>query len=311
LGLWQPSQNTSSLGRVGETQSRVNPSNPYFNSMENKLDLFGNDISLDFRDKDHFYSVWHSSKTKSRKLGLEEVDLPEIQHKNRYIGFKDRKNKPVQLSTFSSYRADTIIKKYSKEGDLILDPFCGRFTRCYYTIINNRKYIGFDIQPEVISNNREVLNNHKEKDNRFNEANFVYGDGCELNFDTMVDFIFTCPPYLDLEYYGDEPNQLANMSYTNFLNKIGQCFINCYNLLKPNKYCCFVIGDVRKNGELLPLHSDFIVLAKKAGFKLFDTIILVNDTSMNKALIWTFVNKGHNFTGKIHEYLLVFKKEVD
>lgn len=40
-----------------------------------------------------------------------------------------------------------IIKKYSKKGDIILDPFAGRFTSIYAGSVSNRKGIGIEINP--------------------------------------------------------------------------------------------------------------------------------------------------------------------
>ena len=43
--------------------------------------------------------------------------------------------------------AFNIVKKYSKEGDIILDPFAGRFTSIYAGGVLNRKGIGIEINP--------------------------------------------------------------------------------------------------------------------------------------------------------------------
>lgn len=43
--------------------------------------------------------------------------------------------------------AFTIVNKYSKEGDVILDPFAGRFTSIYAGAVLNRKGIGIEINP--------------------------------------------------------------------------------------------------------------------------------------------------------------------
>ena len=43
--------------------------------------------------------------------------------------------------------AFNIVKKYSKVGDIILDPFAGRFTSIYAGGVLNRKGIGIEINP--------------------------------------------------------------------------------------------------------------------------------------------------------------------
>ena len=43
--------------------------------------------------------------------------------------------------------ADDLIRSYSREGDLVLDPFMGSGTTARMAYKNNRKYIGFEIDP--------------------------------------------------------------------------------------------------------------------------------------------------------------------
>lgn len=48
------------------------------------------------------------------------------------------------------------IKAHSNLGDVVLDPFCGRGTTCRAAQILNRKWIGFDLNPEYIELSKEV-----------------------------------------------------------------------------------------------------------------------------------------------------------
>lgn len=43
--------------------------------------------------------------------------------------------------------ADDLIRSYSREGDLVLDPFMGSGTTARMAFKNNRDYIGFEIDP--------------------------------------------------------------------------------------------------------------------------------------------------------------------
>lgn len=44
-----------------------------------------------------------------------------------------------------------LLQLYSFENDVILDPFCGSGTTCVAALKNNRRYIGYDTQPEYIA----------------------------------------------------------------------------------------------------------------------------------------------------------------
>jgi len=67
--------------------------------------------------------------------------------------------KPIQL-------LDRIIKASTRDGDLVLDPFCGSSTTGVAAIENNRKYIGIDMSEEYLSLSvkriEEVINSKKE-----------------------------------------------------------------------------------------------------------------------------------------------------
>jgi len=54
-----------------------------------------------------------------------------------------------------------LIKLYSYEGDVVLDPFCGSGTTCIAAIQNNRKYIGYDIKEEYIELAEKRISNQK------------------------------------------------------------------------------------------------------------------------------------------------------
>ena len=54
-----------------------------------------------------------------------------------------------------------LIKLYSYEEDVVLDPFCGSGTTCLAAIQNNRKYIGYDIKEEYIELAEKRISNQK------------------------------------------------------------------------------------------------------------------------------------------------------
>ena len=54
-----------------------------------------------------------------------------------------------------------LIKLYSYEGDVVLDPFVGSGTTCLAAIQNNRKYIGYEIKKEYIELAEKRISNQK------------------------------------------------------------------------------------------------------------------------------------------------------
>ena len=55
---------------------------------------------------------------------------------------------------------ERIIKASSKEGDIVLDPFCGCATACVAADKLGRKWVGIDISPEAV----ELVNMRLQQD---------------------------------------------------------------------------------------------------------------------------------------------------
>jgi len=53
-------------------------------------------------------------------------------------------------AVFPEKLAEDHILSWSNEGDIVLDPMCGSGTTCKMALLNNRRYIGFDISEEYI-----------------------------------------------------------------------------------------------------------------------------------------------------------------
>ena len=58
---------------------------------------------------------------------------------------------------FPHQLAEDMIKSWTNEGDVVLDPFMGSGTTCIQAYLMNRKYIGCDINPRAIEITRQRL----------------------------------------------------------------------------------------------------------------------------------------------------------
>jgi tRNA1(Val) A37 N6-methylase TrmN6 len=89
---------------------------------------------------------------------------------------------------------------------------------------------------------------------------YIVGDS-NIVLDTITDkfdFVYSCPPYYDLEQYSDDPNDLSNIdSYDEFLRSYRSIIAKSCALLKDDRFACFVVGDIRdKNGFYRNFVSD-------------------------------------------------------
>lgn len=152
----------------------------------------------------------------------------------------------------------------------------------------------------------------------------IYNDTCfkvdNLLMPDSVDFILTSPPYWDIlnqkrtaDYkeirnYSDSSDDLGNISdYKEFIEKLGLVFKKCSTVLKSGGHCCVVVMDLRKKDIFYPFHSDLAEELKRYNFKFEDIIIWNRSKEYNnlRALGYPYVFR----VNKIHEYILIFKKE--
>ena len=120
--------------------------------------------------------------------------------------------------------------------------------------------------------------------------------------------IFSCPPYADLERYSDNPADLSTMDYAEFVTAYRRIIAASVAMLKQNRFCCFVVGDIRDNkGFYRNFVSDTIAAFEACGARLYNEAILV--TSVGSLPI----RVGRQFAmnrklGKTHQNCLFFYK---
>jgi len=219
----------------------------------------------------------------------------------------------LKYSKFSYGLSSFVIKYWSKKRDIILDPFMGWGIRGAVAIELERTYIGYDISPRMFSIASSFLDKVKSRSTLLTSSTGDYilynADGCKLEHsaNSSVDLVFTCPPYWNLEKYESVEGQLSDCkTYDEYLVRIDEALSNCYRVLKPGKFCIFVVADFRKEGFRI-LHKDTIELAAKNSFTPWDIVISV----LRSPFVWTQISKCDRmkYTSKAHEYILVFKKE--
>lgn len=131
------------------------------------------------------------------------------------------------------------------------------------------------------------------------------GDLCA---DVAADFVFSCPPYADLEVYSDDPRDLSTFDYPRFVAALDAIVAAACERLRPNRFAAFVVSDVRgPDGAYRNFVSDTIAAFRKAGLALYNEAILVTAVGSLPILA------GRQFTatrklGKTHQNVLVFVK---
>lgn len=126
--------------------------------------------------------------------------------------------------------------------------------------------------------------------------------------ETEADFIFSCPPYADLERYSDDPRDLSALEdYSEFCAAYAEIIAKACARLKNDRFACFVVGDVRdKLGRLRDLVGDTVRAFQAAGLAYYNDAILV--TALGSLPIRAAQIFRHRKLGRTHQYVLVFVK---
>lgn len=80
-----------------------------------------------------------------------------------------------------------------------------------------------------------------------------------------------------------------------------------YRVLKKGKFCAILIGDMRKNGNVIPLSTKVMNVFTDAGFVLKE-IIIKEQHNCKATGYWKTNSIKYNFLLLAHEYLYIFKK---
>lgn len=216
---------------------------------------------------------------------------------------------------------EQMIKRFTKENDIVLDMFMGSGTTLFEAETLKRSFIGFDINDEIIESVKSKIDkdNNKCFIHNCNVTNFkdvslfLSEDLIKLN-NSGVDLIMSHPPYLNIIQFTDKKEDLSNISDVNmFVDLYSKAVKNVWPFLKKKQYFVLVIGDLWRDGEVIPL-GFLLMNAIKNVVKCQLKGIVVKDIVGNRGKlgsesIWKYrALKNDNFLFK-HEYIFVFRKK--
>lgn len=217
-------------------------------------------------------------------------------------------NTPASSGTsiFDPVLCELAYRWFCPPGGLVLDPFAGGSVRGIVAAKLGRRYVGVDLRPEQVEANR-----HQARRICGDLApEWFVGDSREVVpwLDIEADFLFSCPPYADLEVYSDDPRDLSTMEYPDFRAAYGEIIAEAAAKLRADRFACFVVGDVRDAKGLylgFPWHT--IAAFEAAGLRLYNEAILVTAAGSLP------IRAGKQFAttrklGKTHQQVLVFVK---
>lgn len=132
----------------------------------------------------------------------------------------------------------------------------------------NRNCIGVDINPASL----ELCHKNTKFDNEnYGQVTIKQGDARNLSFvnDKSIDFICTHPPYANIiKYSNNIPGDLSHYEVKEFLEEMKKVAVECYRVLKRDKFCAILMGDTRKKGHIIPISFEVMKTFEDIGFRM-------------------------------------------
>lgn len=205
-------------------------------------------------------------------------------------------------ATFPEKLANRFIQMYSREGDLVLDPFLGTGTTLEACRNTNRHGVGIELNERFILHAKEVC----KQSTLANSVNLhVIHDDCRnmLNHleEESIQLMVTSPPYANfiqrsvedrkkthktslikhankstVNQYSEKEEDFGNLGYQEFLKGLKDVMKKLYTVTKKGGYNVWVVKDYRDTKNKIPyieFHSDLAKIGEQAGFKYHDLIV--------------------------------------
>ncbi|OGU65143.1 MAG: DNA methyltransferase [Ignavibacteria bacterium RBG_16_36_9] len=211
-----------------------------------------------------------------------------------------------------------LLRRYTKKGEWVFDPFLGSGTTLIECKRLGRNGIGIELNKQVAKATEE---NIKKEKNPFNvTTKVIQGNSGTINYKSVskklkvesFQFMIMHPPYWDIIRFSNNKDDLSNAKSTeSFLGMFRKIIDNTYPILDRGRYCAVIIGDKYSAGEWIPLGFYVMQEMMKKGFKLKSTIIKNFDQTTakrNQKELWRYRALAGGFYIFKHEYIFLFQK---
>src|SRR6056300_723559 len=211
------------------------------------------------------------------------------------------------VSIFDPVLCEMMYQWFVPKGGKILDPFAGGSVRGIVAEEMGFSYTGIDLSEEQIQANRK----QSEK------PNWVIGDADKELFgmEGGFDFVWTCPPYYDLEVYSNHKDDLSQMRESQFDEKLESILYKSTIKLKPNRFFGIVVSEVRHSYETGDYHigsykglvRKTIEMCERHGLKFYNDMVLFNSQHQASRVGKTYFERNRKIPS-VHQNILVFVK---
>lgn len=242
---------------------------------------------------------------------------------------RDIRDKSIHPATFPISLALKVIKLFTHQGELVLDPFVGSGTSLLASQDCSRNAVGFDLQQKYI----DLCSSRLNQNTLLNDAEQIAICDDAINIhdyldDNTVSLILTSPPYanllnrrrknksrrgderkneqyLQVEQYSQDPRDLGTMEIDSYTEKIGDIFERLLPLMKHKGHCVINVPDMWWQNKRITIHVSIVQELRSRGYELRNTIIWDRTNIVNRIGIFGWPS-NYITMGVTFEYLLDF-----
>src|SRR5262245_39902234 len=141
--------------------------------------------------------------------------------------------RPGYKGATPSYILWNLLQRYTKEREMVVDPFCGSGTTLDVARDLNRKALGYDVHPT----RKDIFRVDARK--------------LPPELTNKVDFVFIDPPYSTHLDYGPDPRDIGKLDAADgsYYPAMRQVISEIHRVLKPGKHMGLYVSDSYVHGK--------------------------------------------------------------
>ncbi|HEY0007121.1 MAG TPA: class I SAM-dependent methyltransferase [Tepidisphaeraceae bacterium] len=194
-----------------------------------------------------------------------------------------------------SYIIWNLLQRYTKEGDLVIDPCCGSGTTLDVARDLKRRSLGYDVHPQ----RKDIFRVDARK--------------LPTELTGKADFVFIDPPYSTHLNYGDDPRDIGKLSARSgeYYTAMNAVLAEILRVLKPGKHMGLYISDSYEHGKgFHPLGFEVFDSARKLGLIPVDVISVIRHNKTLEMGNYRKAAEEQNFFLRGFNYLFIMKKPL-
>src|SRR5438876_8304424 len=205
-----------------------------------------------------------------------------------------QQGRPGYKGATPSYIIWNLLQRYTKEKELVVDPFAGSGTTLDVARDLKRRALGYDVHPT----RKDIFR--------------VDARTLPPELSGKADFVFMDPPYSTHLDYGQDPRDIGKLDVAAgdaYYAAMEQAFREAHRLLKPGKHLALHVGDSFVKGQgFYPIGFELFARLRKVGFEPIDVIAVVRHNKTLEMGNYRKAAEEGNFFLRGFNYLFIVRK---